>query len=183
MNKNVDFVFLLLIYIYITIVLTILLLNLLIAMMGSTYSSILEDSRLQWRLNFARRLKRLELQTRFLSKPSYFWRPWEQHAGTRNAAGVYTYEFQSVAPNVEGRPHRDGEGAQGSKISLDDDYGRSATDLKKENAELKQLVHSEMTLNSKRVLTATPLSLFASRTWVLALLTHFTATYPLYTAV
>ena len=60
--KTASFMFFLLFYIVYTIMSLILLLNLLIAMMGDRFGTIMADAVLQYRVNYARRVLRLELQ-------------------------------------------------------------------------------------------------------------------------
>jgi len=142
MPQSFDFIFFVMIYFYVTIVLTILLLNLLIAMMGATYSRIYEDARLQWRIQFAQKLERLELLTKFLSKPSRLWTPWEQHAGTKIADGVYVFEFKNIQANAEVQEERE-QGAAAHLLRTGRDE-KSAVVVQQENIELAKLVQDEI---------------------------------------
>jgi len=60
-QKTFGIIAFLALYFVFILVTTVLLLNLLIAMMGSTYSEILDAATLQWRFNFARHVALLEL--------------------------------------------------------------------------------------------------------------------------
>jgi len=58
--EKVNLSIFLILYIFYTVILLILLLNLLIAMMGSTYGEVMESSTLEWRWSYGRRIFRLE---------------------------------------------------------------------------------------------------------------------------
>jgi hypothetical protein len=94
------FVFLLYYYIYVTMSL-ILLLNLLIAMMGDTYSSAMEHATLGWRVDFARRTLRLELQLSKFHKMGCI----SLNCGTKVGSGKdaqWVWSFKSYQANAEG---------------------------------------------------------------------------------
>ena len=59
---------------------------------------------LQWRVDFARLVLRMELECTYLAKPSIanLWRPWELHAGERTPEGTYIKKFLHVDKNAEG---------------------------------------------------------------------------------
>ena len=84
----------------------ILLLNLLIAMMSTTYESINERSVLEWRVDFARLILKIELECEWLTKPPRWTcgliKPWDLHAGERTSDGRYMFYFKNVGTNVEG---------------------------------------------------------------------------------
>ena len=97
---SVAFLFAYAIYAIFTLI---LLLNLLIAMMSTTYTSVLEDSVLAWRVDFARLVLRIELECEWLARPRRFvGRPWDLHAGERTADGRYIKKFRHVEKNTEG---------------------------------------------------------------------------------
>jgi len=104
--KFMSFICFVLFYGTYTIMSLILLLNLLIAMMGDRFAALQDDALLKHRVNYARRVLRLELQCRMLEKPikiggCMFWRPWDLHAGD-NIDGDYIYQFRNVQANKEG---------------------------------------------------------------------------------
>ena len=137
--QNLSFGFFLMFYVIYTIMSLILLLNLLIAMMSERYSSIKEDSVLQYRVNYARRVLRLELQSRMLERPPILfgrplWKPWDLHAGDR-MGNDYMFSFRNVQANKEGGGTTGGE-AMFSSV-LDEDENED-TPAKKEGVELKR---------------------------------------------
>lgn len=95
--EAVDFVFFLFFYLFYAIMSMILLLNLLIAMMGDTYSGTMNDSTLEWRVSFARRVLRLELESRVLKDCFGL----ELHAG-KNIRGRWFHVYHKYTPNEEG---------------------------------------------------------------------------------
>ena len=66
--KQANFVFFIIAYFVFAIMCLVLLLNLLIALMGDTYSTNQESATLQWRKDFARMVLRLELQAELLTR-------------------------------------------------------------------------------------------------------------------
>ena len=104
---RVDTIFFLLAYLFYMIFALVLLLNLLIAMMSTTYESIMECAVLEWRVDFARMILKIELECEWLvNPPNYFCglvKPWDLHAGERTPDGKrYLLEFKNVSSNVEG---------------------------------------------------------------------------------
>ena len=82
-------------------------LNLLIAMMSSTYDRFRSDSTLLYRKQFAHLVLRLELESKFLTRPTCgLWKPWIQNAGEvtgeKDGKPVYSFLFKDVAANREG---------------------------------------------------------------------------------
>lgn len=75
----------------------ILLLNLLIAMMGDTYTTTQDNSILEWRVDYARRILRLELQVEFLAKIGL-----KLNAGTHMPGKGWVFVFRNYKPNAEG---------------------------------------------------------------------------------
>jgi len=121
--EAIDFLFFVFFYLFYIIMSMILLLNLLIAMMGDTFSSTMAISTLEWRIDFARRVLRLEIQTRALVQPSRL------HAGEQ-VGDVWVHEYKKYAANEEGGGRlRGGEGsmfaadveAEAEEDALDDD--------------------------------------------------------------
>ena len=84
-------------YLYILVAM-ILLLNLLIALMGNTFEKIKEDSTLQYRRSFARRVLRLEL----IALPPLVSED-KLYVGTKDPQnGKHYYAFRGVDANIEG---------------------------------------------------------------------------------
>jgi len=102
----VDILFFLLAYLVYMVISLILLLNLLIAMMSTTYESIMERSVLEWRVDFARMVLKIELECEWLTKPPGWTcglvKPWDLHAGEKAPNGRYLYYFKNVGRNFEG---------------------------------------------------------------------------------
>ena len=94
------FIFVLYYYFYVLMSL-ILLLNLLIAMMGDTYGKAIEGATLGWRVDFARRVLRLELQLNFLHRLGLISLSCGQKVGTGKDA-KWVFEFKSYQANSEG---------------------------------------------------------------------------------
>lgn len=98
----------------------IILLNLLIAMMSTTYTKIEEASTMEWRLDFARLVLKLELECGWLHNPPkicgrQLFTPWDMHAGEMSAGrDKYVIYFRHVEANVEGG------GIEGGKAVFDD---------------------------------------------------------------
>lgn len=109
-------VFLCFYVVYVTMSL-ILLLNLLIAMMGDTYSSAKEHATRAFRVNFARRVLRLELQMLVASRMGLV----NLNCGTRKG-GLWVFNYRNYKPNAEG-------GGTGGRTSIFD------ADVEKEAAE------------------------------------------------
>jgi len=108
-------VVLLVAYIYIIVFLIIVLLNLLIAMMGHTYTETLEEANIVWRFNYARLVLRMELLTP--CKARVFAGEFEDGPdGVRR----YYHTFRRVEGkfDMEGG---DGEGADDDIFAGDDD--------------------------------------------------------------
>ena len=98
----------------------VLLLNLLIAMMGDTYSSALEHATRQFRVNFARRVLRLELQLTIFSRMGLVSLNCGEKVGTGKDA-VWVYNYRNYQPNAEGG------GTRGAKASMfDEDVEKEA---------------------------------------------------------
>jgi len=101
-----DAIFFLIAYVAYMVMALILLLNLLIAMMSSTYEQIMEHATLQWRIHFARLVLKIELECQWLTRPRMWCRPWDLRAGepTDNEDGTrrYVYHFKHVEKNIEG---------------------------------------------------------------------------------
>jgi len=94
-------------YLIYVIICVVLLLNLLIAMMSSTYDRFRSDSTLLYRKQFAHLVLRLELESKFLTRPPCgLWKPWIQNAGEvtgeKDGKPVYSFLFKDVAANQEG---------------------------------------------------------------------------------
>ena len=100
MAKTVDYVAFLILYFIYVIMCLILLLNLLIAMMGHTFDRILKASTLKWRVAFAQRVLRIELQSQFLARRFKWWDP-RVGVDKPGVAHRVVY-FQNVVPNAEG---------------------------------------------------------------------------------
>jgi len=102
--KTFLFIFFYIFYIYYIVMSLILLLNLLIAMMGDTYASSMEQSTLGWRVAFARRVLRLELQLQVFHKCGCI----SLHCGEKVDTGKgkggvkYVYPFKTYQANAEG---------------------------------------------------------------------------------
>ena len=77
----------------------ILLLNLLIALLGSTFVSTRDNATLQGRVAFARIVRRLELVAGALGI--------DTHAGEKDADGGYVHNFRAVALDPTGEMPRD----------------------------------------------------------------------------
>ena len=96
----------------------IILLNLLIAMMSTTYATIMETATLAWRVDFARIVLKMELESGFMANPPSLcghrlWTPWELHAGEKSG-DKYVFYFRNVEANAEGY------GTDGGKAVFDD---------------------------------------------------------------
>ena len=90
-------------YMYV-LVAVVLLLNLLIALMGNTFTKVQEDAVLQYRRDFARRILRLEL----IALPPLVHNE-QRFVGERNQTnGKYFHLFRAVEANVEGVAARGG---------------------------------------------------------------------------
>uniref|UniRef100_A0A7S4BLJ7 Ion transport domain-containing protein n=1 Tax=Chrysotila carterae TaxID=13221 RepID=A0A7S4BLJ7_CHRCT len=97
-GQSIDFLFFVVFYLIYIIICLVLLLNLLIAMMGNTFGTITENSTLQWRVDFARLVLKLELQVRpRLKRKGWRWRP----GRTDPAVGV---EGGRSSPRLSSRP-------------------------------------------------------------------------------
>ena len=106
----------------------IILLNLLIAMMSTTYAKIIDTSVMQWRLDFARLVLKTELECGWLSKPPCgLFKPWELHAGEK-ARGQYFFYFRHVDANKEGYGTEGGKAVFDDIEALDDDAQGEATE-------------------------------------------------------
>uniref|UniRef100_A0A7S4BLG5 Ion transport domain-containing protein n=1 Tax=Chrysotila carterae TaxID=13221 RepID=A0A7S4BLG5_CHRCT len=105
-GQSIDFLFFVVFYLIYIIICLVLLLNLLIAMMGNTFGTITENSTLQWRVDFARLVLKLELQAGFLTDPWFgLWSPWDLYAGdtiTEDEITTRCFYFKSVEANSEG---------------------------------------------------------------------------------
>lgn len=73
--QSVDFKMFVLMYYFYILMAMILLLNLLIALMGSTFTKVTEESTLRYRQDFARRVLRLELLARRMKFDTHVGRP------------------------------------------------------------------------------------------------------------
>ena len=111
-------------YIYIIVFLIIVLLNLLIAMMGHTYTESLEEASVVWRFNYARLVLRMELLTPCKAR-TFAGECEEGHDGVRH----YYHTFRRVEGNFD-MEGGDGEGADDDIFAGDnddddddDDYG------------------------------------------------------------
>jgi hypothetical protein len=93
--QRLNIVVFIVVYVFYILMSIILLLNLLIAMLGNTFTAVYDQSTLEWRLMFARYVLRLELSARSLAI-------WELRVGTPTLAGKFTISFQDVAANAEG---------------------------------------------------------------------------------
>mmetsp|Transcript_15896 Transcript_15896/g.36188 ORF Transcript_15896/g.36188 Transcript_15896/m.36188 type:complete len:906 (-) Transcript_15896:167-2884(-) len=109
-TEYADFIFFVIFYLIYVIMSMILLLNLLIAMMGDTFANTMRASTLEWRVDFARRLLRLELQSRGLVK--FFGL--QLNAGTKINDGWY-HVYRKYEANEEGG----GRGKGGSMFAAD----------------------------------------------------------------
>ena len=88
------------VYIILTVV---ILLNLLIAMMSSTYDRILSESELRWRVDFAKLILKLELECAWLQAKPFNLTLNAGERGTDNGDnGRFFYFFRVVKPNHEG---------------------------------------------------------------------------------
>jgi len=91
----------------------VLLLNLLIAMMGDTYRSSQEQSTLEWRVDYARRVLRLELQVKFLHRCRLMTlNCGEQITDPMTAESIWVYRYKTYERNAEGG------GARGRQTSM-----------------------------------------------------------------
>jgi len=121
---SVSFVFFLIAYIIYIIMSLVLLLNLLIAMMGTTYEETLGNSTLEWRVGYAQRLLRLELQMSVLHRMGLV----RLNCGTRHTDALtgttrWVHSYKVYESNAEGG------GARGRDRSsmFDEDVEREAT--------------------------------------------------------
>ena len=80
----------------------VVLLNLLIAMLGFTFSRVQEDAVLQWRLLYARNVLRMESLAEIFSKPPFNW--WELRSGER--VGDCYYVYSRTYNKVEDGAHK-----------------------------------------------------------------------------
>ena len=76
-------------------------------MMSTTYESILERSVLEWRVDFARLILKIELECEWLTTPPKYLcglvKPWDLHAGQCTPDGKrYLFYFKNVGSNIEG---------------------------------------------------------------------------------
>jgi len=100
-------------YLFYIIMSLVLLLNLLIAMMGDTYSGARENATRQFRVNFARRVLRLELQLLVFNRCGLV----TLHCGKRVVEGdqeTWVFTYRNYEANAEGG------GRRGSKPSMFD---------------------------------------------------------------
>jgi len=97
-GQSVDFFFFMIFYVLFVVACLVLLLNLLIAMMTSTFDSMTKNATLDWRVDFARLVLKLELEAKVMYKRE------ARKAGKKESGqdDTYYYEFLSVEPNKEG---------------------------------------------------------------------------------
>ncbi len=100
---NVAFVAFVGSYILYIIMSLVLLLNLLIAMMGDTYANTMEHATLEWRVDYARRLLRLEIQISVLHR----WGWVSLNCGDRqkdplSGKTVWVHKYPMIERNAEG---------------------------------------------------------------------------------
>jgi hypothetical protein len=109
-------------YVIYTLISLILLMNLLIAMLSSTFEKVQEESTLSYRISFARCVLKYEITARRCGSDIF--------AGTRTAQGDYVYEFRSIAKNAEGLT----QGGGGGDPFHEDEDEASKDDTKFEGA-------------------------------------------------
>jgi len=108
-------------YLFYIIMSLVLLLNLLIAMMGDTYSGARENATRQFRVNFARRVLRLELQLLVLSRCGLVTLNCGSRVNTEDGA-MWVFNYRNYVANAEGG------GRGGKKSMFEDDVERFAED-------------------------------------------------------
>jgi len=120
-----------LVYIVMSLV---LLLNLLIAMMGDTYADAKEHATREYRVNFARRVLRLELQLLVFSKCGLVTLNCGDKIGT-GADATWVHNYRNYKPNAEGggtrgakRPMFEEEVEKVADMDEQDDDGPGAAD-------------------------------------------------------
>ena len=104
-------------YICFQLIVVLLLINLLIAMMSSTYGKTMEGATLEWRVNLARTIIRYEVLL--------FTRHWSSQVGEIDPERLSWYmPFQSYDPSVRAFPGTsDGSGGGGKKGAFGDFFG------------------------------------------------------------
>ena len=90
-------VLLIFLYLLFMVISLVVLLNLLIAMMSTTYQEVEDVAAVRYRHKKARRTLRMELLTRIFIKPE------KQRAGTKSASGKFVHEVITLERNVEGQ--------------------------------------------------------------------------------
>ena len=107
-------------YVYYIVMSLVVLLNLLIAMMSDTYANALEHATRQFRVNFARRVLRLELQLLWMQKCGWITLNCGEKVGA-GADAMWVHNYRNYLPNAEGG------GTRGAKPSMfADDVEREA---------------------------------------------------------
>ena len=154
--KMALFILFSLFYVYYVIMTLVLLLNLLIAMMGDTYSSAQSQATREFRVNFARGVLRLELQLIAASKLGWIELSCGKKVGT-GADAIYVYEYRNYTPNAEGGGTRGARASmfdeevekEADEDAADDDGPGAGEHVDVNNVTIQQLAPGQMPAASK----------------------------------